>query len=272
MLSPKFELFGLLEDSSDFGTGGVTGKLKLPSDSVVPKLNLVARADRKVTAKAKLTEAVDPVLQVTPTSFDFGALHLDESDDQAFEVSNVGAGELSGDASFLSGDEEDFTIVDGESSYGPLDPNSTPENIFIRFEPTSAGPKSAQFLFDVGGGRIGARIVTVSGVGGIPLLAVDPNSIDFPDTALNTSVFETVTVSNVGDGVLSGVATATGTDFAIALLGQPNPIDAIPYTLDPGEDLSFSVRFRPTTTGAKTGAVVLTGGGGATIPLTGDTP
>lgn len=74
----------------------------------------------------------------------------------------------------------------------------------------------------------------------------------------------------MGDGVLSGVATATGTGFSVVLFGQPT--DAIPYTLDPGEDFSFSVRFLPTTTGARAGSVILTGGGGATVPLTGDTP
>jgi hypothetical protein len=272
MLTPKFELFGLLEDSSAFGTGDVSGKLKLPSGTLVPKLKLVARADRKVTAKAKLTEATDPVLSVTPTSFDFGALHLDDTDDQAFAVTNVGAGTLSGEANFLEGDSEDFVILDGENEYADLDPNSPAQNVVIRFAPTSAGPKSAQFLFDVGGGRIGAQVVTVTGVGGIAELAVDPNSIDFPDTAVGVAVFENVTITNTGDGVLSGRATVTGADFGVAPLGSNNTVPFIDYELDPGEDTAFSVRFQPASTGDKTGAVNLTGGGGATVPLSGSTP
>lgn len=271
ILSPKFELFGLLEDSSDFGTGPVKGKLKLPKNSLAPKLNLVARADRKVTAKSKLVEAVDPVLSVTPTSFDFGALHLDETKDQAFAVTNAGAGVLSGEVTFLSGDADDFEIASA-ADYGPLDPDSPAENIFIRFAPTAAGNKSAQFLFDVNGGRVGAKVVTVTGVGGIAELTVDPTSIDFLDTAVNNSVFQTVMISNTGDGILTGQATTTGSAFAIVPLGTQNPVAVLPYTLDPGQSRSFSVRFLPTTTGEQTGALILTGGGGAQVPLTGATP
>lgn len=269
MLSPKFELFGLLEESSAFGTGGVSGKLKLPTNSLVPSLNLVARAERKVTAKAKLTEAVDPVLKVAPTTFDFGALHLDAEADHSFEVSNVGAGILAGEAKFLSGDSADFTIQDGESTYGPLDPNSPAQHIVIVFSPQTRGSKSATFRFDVDGGIVGAQTVTVTGVGGIAHLVVDPNAVDFADTAINTSAIQTITLTNDGDGVLTGSATVTGADFALVPLGQQNPVTGIDYTIDPGDTKQFSLRFRPTAVGDKAGTLTLTGGGGASVALTG---
>jgi hypothetical protein len=46
MLAPSYELFGPLEDSSAFGTGDATGKLKLPKGPLVPKLKLAAPSPR----------------------------------------------------------------------------------------------------------------------------------------------------------------------------------------------------------------------------------
>ena len=271
MLAPKFEIVGLLEDSSPFGSGEVSGKLKLPKDSLVPKLNLLATADRQVRAEGKLTEAVDPVLSVTPTSFDFGALHLAAEALHAFSVANVGAGVLLGEASLLTGTGGDFGIVD-VASYGPLELGGATASISIRFTPTTPGAKTAQFLFDVGGGRVGAQVVTLTGEGGIAELTVDPVAITFDDTPVLGSAFETVTVTNTGDGQLTGDATLTGDDFALLEPGSIIPEDSLHYELDPGEDFAFSVRFRPTILGDKTGSLELTGGGGATVPLSGGTP
>jgi hypothetical protein len=270
MLAPSFKLFGLLEDSSAFGTGDVTGKLELPGGSLVPKLKLVATADRKVTAKGKLTEPVDPVLSVSPTSLDFVALHIGDSQDKTFAVTNVGAGLLSGEASFLDGDGGDFSFT-GDETYTDLAVGDPAYHVTVHFEAANPpGPKTEQILFDVGGGRVGAQIVTVTAESGIAEATVNPTSVAFGIVSVGDTVWNFVTLTNTGDGILVGSAAITGSpDFGLALIDSGNPLAKLDYDLDPGEQLRLFVRFLPTTTTPQIGTVTLSGGGGATVQLTG---
>jgi hypothetical protein len=272
MLSPRHKLFGLLESSSAFGVGDVTGSLAPADGSLVPRLRLRVRADRQVKLRGKLEEPLEPVLSVTPTRFDFGASHLGDRQDHAFEVSNVGVGALSGEARFLAGSSVDFGFS-GDASYVALTPGSTPQRIILSFQPSSAGTKTAQIRFEAGSGRVGAQIVTVSGVGGIAEIEVTPNQVAFPDTAIGARAFETVTVENVGDGVLEGTATLAGSPaFGLARSAGGIPRESIEYSLAPGAALSFVVSFRPIAAGDQTGSLTLTGGGGATLAVSGGTP
>jgi hypothetical protein len=277
MLTPKFEIVGLLEDSSDFGTGFVSGKLKLSGDTLVPKLSLTATAERKVTLKGSLVEPVEPVLSVTPSSFEFPAQRLNDPNNpdgqpQTFSVSNVGADEpLEGSARFLSGSDPDFQFEDpNDVSYGPLFPDDAAVPIVVVFNPITAGTKTARLLFGVDGGA-GARIVTLTGQGGIPEIRLDVDSIAFDDTTVNQSRFEIVTVHNDGDGLLRGSVTVSGTDFSIFRPGAVNPDGdgEIEYEVGPGQSVQFSVRFRPTDDVDRSGTLSFTGGGGDTITLTG---
>jgi hypothetical protein len=269
MLSPSFKLFGLLEDSSAFGTGDVTGKLQVGAGSLVPKLNLVASADRKLTAKGKLTEPVDPVLSVTTASFAFGALHIGDSLEKTFAVTNVGAGVLAGEASFLDGDGDDFSFT-GDETYQALTPGGPAHDVTLHFEPTSPGPKTEQILFDVGGGRVGAQLVTVTAEGGIAELSVAPTSLTFASISVGATAAQAVTVTNTGDGILAGSAAITGSvDFGVSLLAAGNLLGRIDYDLDPTESVTFFVLFTPSVAGARTASLMLTGGGGATVALAG---
>jgi hypothetical protein len=274
MLSPRFALFGLLEDSSAFGTGDVNGRLRLGGSAQVPTLELVARAARKLSARGKLTDAVEPVLAVTPSSFDYGALRLNDTRDHDYSVTNVGAGLLSGEVSFLDGVGEQFSVVAGES-YVDLAPSDPPHVVTIRFEPTSAGAASEAVLFDVDGGRVGAQIVAVSGEGGIAVLSIVPDSIAFADTDPNQETVVKLDVTNSGDAPLVGTATVTGsTTFTIGLSAAGPWLRMLDYDLDPSEGIEIHVRFRPTipSTTDETGTIAFTGGGDPTVPLSGGTP
>jgi hypothetical protein len=272
MLTPKFEIVGLLEDSSDFGTGFVSGKLKLSGDTLVPKLSLTATAERKVTLKGSLVEPVEPVLSVTPSSFEFPAQRLDDPNggvEQIFSVTNEGIGSLSGVAEWLGETPADFILLDGET-YTDITPDTPPHHVTVLFDPVTAGTKTARLLFGVDGGA-GARIVTLTGQGGIPEIRLDVDSIAFDDTTVNESRFEIVTVHNDGDGLLRGSVTVSGTDFSIFRPGAVNPDGdgEIEYEVGPGQSVQFSVRFRPTDDVDRSGTLSFTGGGGDTITLTG---
>jgi hypothetical protein len=268
MLDPKFRAHGLLVDSSDFGTGFVKGKLKLKSQaSTAPALALTLEADRKLSLKASLTEPIEPVLAVTPISWDFGALHLDQTVVQLFAVTNVGVGVLSGTASFSS-DTDDFELI-GSPTYTALAPGDPAVMIAVAFNPQTEGSKTATVHFGLDT-LFGAKNVAVRGVGGIPIITVDPEPVAFLDTVANGSRTVTVTVTNDGDAVLAGRARLSGSN-AFALLQPPNtiPVAQISYSLAPGESKVFDVRFAPTVQGDFLGTLVLTGGDGANVAVMG---
>jgi hypothetical protein len=247
MLDPKFKAQGLLTDSSDFGTGLVKGKIRLKSkSSTTPKLALTLEADRKLSLKASLTDPIEPVLSVTPISRDFGALHLDQSLFQLFSVTNVGVGTLSGAASFTAA-TDDFQLI-GTPTYTDLAPGDPPVMIAVAFNPQTAGSKTATVHFGTDT-SVGARNVTVRGVGGIPIITVDPEFLAFDDPVAHVSRTITVTVTNDGDAVLTGRARLSGSS-AFALSGRRRPsVSQISYTLAPDESKTFDVRFTPTAQG-----------------------
>lgn len=267
MLAPDKNIFGLLEASSDFGTGDASGKLSVPESSVTPKLKLKLLADRKVNAKGKLSDPTEPVLSVTPTTFDFGAVRLDEQKQQVFTVENVGVGSLSGIAAFQPGSSPEFSFT-GDATFMDLDEEDEIAEIEIEFDPATAGTKTASILFspDVGAG---ARIVQLTGTGGVPEISIDPEIGEFDDTTVGQSDNIIFTVSNVGDGPLTGTAriTAGSADFTLTVANAP--VVSIPYTIAPGATQLINARFTPTTAADKVGVATFTGGGDATIALTG---
>jgi hypothetical protein len=269
MLDPKFNAQGLLDSSSDFGTGPLSGKLVAAGKTeTVPKLSLTAEADRKLSLKAKLTDPTEPVLQVTPLSKDFGPIHLNETRTQFFQVSNVGVGTLSGMVTFLDGSDADF-VLPGATTYGPLAPGDPPVNIPITFNPGVAGDKSASLRFGVDT-FVGAKVVMVTGVAGLAVVGVDMNPIHFADITAGMSETLIVKVTNNGDAHMNGKATLTGSS-TFGLMSPPAtlPVSSISYSLDPAQEKDITIRFLPTAVTGFSGTLNLTGGGGLTVPISG---
>lgn len=268
MVDPKFKAYGVLEDSSDLGTGLAKGKLKLESKtSTVPKFSLVMEAARKIGLKARLGDPIEPVLSVTPINWDFGALHLDDTVVKLFSVANVGVGTLSGAAAFVA-DTVDFQLI-GSPAYTDLAAGDPPVMIAIAFNPQSEGGKNASVRFGLDT-MVGARMVTLKGTGGIPVLFVDHTALAFDDTVAGNSDEITVMVRNDGDAELTGKATLSGAS-AFTLLVAPGtlPVSQITYSLAAGASKTFVVHFRPSAPGDFTGTLKLTGANGANLPITG---
>jgi hypothetical protein len=275
MLTPSFKAHGLLESSSDFGEGlPVEGKLRIPDPNTpIPKVGLNAEAVPTLKIKGQLTTAVDPILQVTPVTFDFGAVRLDDPPaTHTFLVKNIGVGSLSGSVAFL-GETTDFSI-EGSDTFGPLDPNTPAEEILVAFDPDTAGAKSAQLRFGVDTG-LGSIVVPLTGTGGVASLSVDPNSITFPNTSITATTPAVIVakVTNDGDTTVTGQATIENPsvpgNFALADVGGAVERTSIPYTLAPGADAMFEVRFHPIAAIPYTAQLGLSGAGPKSVPITG---
>jgi len=265
MLGPNQRVYGLLDDSTHFGSGIAKGRLRVPTGGTAPKLDLELAADRQVRASGKLDEAVEPILSVTPLAIDFGAVRLDETGLYVISVENIGTGSLSGEAALPSGSEAAFSLVD-PTAFSDLEAGDAAGGLSVVFDPSEATTYSGEIVFRVAGGAGGAT-VTLTGVGGVAEIAVDPTAGEFPDVAVGDSETIEFTISNPGDGALTGTATLSGSsDFAFFPTAT-----SIEYSLDPesAETATIRVRFTPSATGSRTGTLMLTGGGGASVELSG---
>ncbi len=242
MLAPDGRLFGLLDESSDFAVGELSGKLRAAKGRKPPKLRLALHGDRTVEIRATLNAPNTPVLFVTPTVFDFGPLTLaGDSATHSFMVSNIGHGVLSGEATFEGGGSGDFSFV-GSSSYGPLQPGDAPVPIEVRFDPSSAGEQTITVRFGPIGGPASSE-VSLSGRTFDPDLQLDPNfagTVTVPRCPATRTL--SFTARNAGGVAFDGSATLEGSDkFTLVVDGLPSR--TMPLSLLPNESTLIDVKF-----------------------------
>ncbi len=89
------------------------------------------------------------------------------------------------------------------------------------------------------------------GSGATPMAVVSPTSISFGDQTVDTtSAPQTVTVSNTGSTAFTTMAVSTASPFAISGFSGAT-------RLNPGESLTFSVMFSPTSEGSVNGTLTI---------------
>jgi hypothetical protein len=93
-----------------------------------------------------------------------------------------------------------------------------------------------------------------------PAVQVTPESLSLGTVLSGTSATNSFTVQNVGGGTLSGTASV-GSPFTIVSGGT--------YNLTANQSQTITVSFNPTTAGSYSQNVTLTGGGGATVGVSG---
>jgi hypothetical protein len=96
--------------------------------------------------------------------------------------------------------------------------------------------------------------------GGSPSLMVGPTSLPFGSVNVGTTKNMTLTVKNVGGGTLTGSAF-TSPPF--------NVVGTASYSLSAYQTAVLTVRYLPTAAGAESKTLILTGGGGGAVSLTG---
>jgi hypothetical protein len=93
-----------------------------------------------------------------------------------------------------------------------------------------------------------------------PIISVTPPSLNYGSVAANSASDLTVTIQNVGGGVLSGTATVSA---SFSIVGSNS------YSLAAYASQLITVRFAPNAAGNFSGNAFFSGGGGATVSLTG---
>jgi hypothetical protein len=178
-----------------------------------------------------------PACEVYPESLDFGDIEVGESADLTFYVRNAGGPSFSGTVSSPS---SDFTIV-GDASYD-LDSGELKE-FTLRFAPVSAGAKAC--TLDTGAAKCAELPCGGTGVVYTPVCQVSQTSLGFDVVFTGSYLDETFTITNIGDGTLSGSVSESSDDFSIISGGGD-------YSLAASESVVVTVRFAPTSEGNKT--------------------
>jgi hypothetical protein len=202
---------------------------------------------------------------LTPSSINFGSRTLNTATQRNFSLANTGTAALPiGSIEIVGTDRALFTRTHNCGSSVAVGANCT---IGVTFRPTSVGAKSANLRVVAGNNTIRNRALTGTGVRAA--FSVSPTSLAFGNVARNTtSTPKTVTISNTGAGLLPISSISLGG----ANPGQFARSHNCPALVAVGGSCKVSVVFKPTSTGSKSAALIVTPGGGAapkSVPLSG---
>ena len=209
-------------------------------------------SDHKSGPSYAIYDASQPIISVTPATWDFGTVAVGAHTDRDFTVENTGGGTLSGSASVSA----PFSIVSG-GSYS-LAAGQT-QAVTVRYSPTAAGSHSDSVAFTGAAGAM--RPVSGTGEEDSPVISVTPASQDFGSVAVGSSRDLQFRVENTGGGTLGGSASVPSGPFSMAGTAS--------YSLTAGQTHDVTVRYTPPSVASHSDTVTFTGGGGTTRSVSG---
>jgi len=240
-------------------TGALTGTVTVTytsAGSATPQTTTI-------TLTGTGTAGTGATITITPTPLPFGLEGLGStSTPETLTVSNTGNTAVTFTSIAMTGDFAGATLAQCPS----IAVDAKPCTFQITFTPTAAGARTGTITFtDNATGS--PQTVTLTGTGVAGAIGITPTALTFGSQAVGTtSAGQTVTVSNNGNFPLFFSSIVTSGDFAGATLTQCPSI---------GEEAApcvFSITFKPTGTGTRTGAITFTDtgtGSPQTVTLTG---
>ncbi|UCE01304.1 MAG: choice-of-anchor D domain-containing protein [Candidatus Latescibacterota bacterium] len=194
---------------------------------------------------------VEPDIEVTPATHDYGDVVRGQSATQTFQVRNDGTSDLDvTSTTFVGADSTLFTLDSGGGAFivAPGDSHA----VVVRFTPDSLGARSAALRIASDDPDAGIVDVSLSGTGVEPDIAVTPATHDYGSLLVGQSALHTFQVQNTGTSDLEVTSTtlvgADSTAFAIDSGGGA-------FSLVPGDTHAIAVRFDPMTLGAASTAL-----------------
>ncbi len=198
-----------------------------------------------------------PVINIDPTSLDFGQVNVNSSSALTFNIENTGTADLQ--VSNITSDNAAFTVnltsttitpgnnLDIEVTFLPT--NSTNYNGIITITHNASG---------------GPSQVSVSGEGAAPAVTVNPSSLDFGLVTVNEDSMMTFNIANTGNADLEITnITSDNTAFTINLTNT---------TITPGNNQDIEVTFSPAAVTTYNGTIEIThnaAGSSSSIGVTG---
>jgi hypothetical protein len=187
-----------------------------------------------------------PFLKVNPPSLAFGDVAVNSISSQMITLSNAGKTNLTilktaitGSGFSNSGLATPLTLLPSQSS-----------TFTARFKPISFGNFTGNISF-VTNDPNSTMAVALLGSGVAPALSIDPGSLSFGNVNVDSSVTQTITLTNTGNATLAlSQANMSGTGFSLSAL-------FLSMALAPGQSTSFGVNFSPQAVGSAMGSISL---------------
>src|ERR1700693_4290150 len=184
------------------------------------------------------------VLSGSAATLAFGNVGMGRTATQSFTVTNTGTAAVSMGQTSITG--PGFTVVSGAipASLG-VGQNVT---IQIQFAPQSSGGATGSFAM-VSNASNSPFSVALTGAGAHPGLASAPAAVSFGNVVMGSSGSASVSLSNTGSAsVTISQASASGAGFTMS--GSPAG-----ETIQPGQSITFTAQFSPTSVGSATGSI-----------------
>jgi hypothetical protein len=185
--------------------------------------------------------AASSPLSVSSTSIQFGSVNVGGSVRQQITITNPNSIGVVLSSVIVSGR---YFSISGISAPLSIRPKAT-ATFTATFDPQMTGSQTGQVTI-LGRGLPAATIISLAATGVPGQISVVPSSASFGSVPVGTSNSQTFTITNhrpVTVTVSSG--TIGGSGFSVANLGKGE-------TIAPGKSATFSVAFKPTTSGTTT--------------------
>ncbi len=238
----------------------------LPTSMGSKSALLTVTATTGGTATATLTGSAVTAgaLLISPASKDFGGVLLGASSaNEVFTVTNTG-GSASGmlTTTIGGGSATEFEKI-SDTCHGQTLAAAAACTVVVRLTPSARGSRTASIT--VAGTPGGTAQSSLSGTGlALASLSITPTTQDFGILTTGTTTTRSFTVRNEGDQTTGALAVAvTGADFTVVA-----PSSCAGVTLAGGVPCTLTIQFAPTTSGAKTGSLSVTGSPGGSAPAT----
>lgn len=187
------------------------------------------------------------VLSPNSSTVAFGNVAVGSTGTQSVTVTNTGTADVNISAATIAG--AGFTVVGGNpSATVPVGQSMT---VQMQFAPTTNGAASGTLTVTSDASN-SPLAISLSGTGMQPALTISPASLNFNNVTVGQTSSQNVTLTNSGNASLTiNLATLSGTGFGMTGL-------ALPKTITPGSNISFSVQFTPTSTAGASGSILFT--------------
>jgi hypothetical protein len=204
-----------------------------------------------------------PVVTLTPASLAFPNVPLNTLSTQTVTVKNTGTSALTFTSITITGTvSSDFTQTN--TCTGSIAVNGTC-SIMVNFTPSTLENQTATVTLTDNAAN-SPQTIAITGNGAFAAVYLSPTSLTFPSQAENTtSAPQTITVENYGNATLTISSVATVGPFTVSA-------NTCGTSLTAGATCTISVEFAPKSTGAFTGALILTDNAGdspQTVDLSG---
>lgn len=169
-------------------------------------------------------------LKVSPSSIDFGKVHVGDSLSKQFSITNQGSS--SADIDKINSSNSAFKVT-APSFPKSLQPGATVVAT-VAFTPTKSGSVNASLSVISGGGTAATVGVSGEGSSGTPNISLNPTQMDFGSTDVGTFNLKTLVISNTGNAPLQ----VSFPSDPFVKITPPGPV-----TIEGGKSASFGVKL-----------------------------